>query len=103
MFGCGFNYTQFVGGKTFDSDGRVVKARTLRSIWVTEWDTANATDTGDLLALSIDVADPLTMAWESKLLDSLHELTRKFMSEADGYELLVNAQRRCGPVSFLSC
>ena len=87
-----------LGEKVHNETGHVVAAKSVRVIWVTTWDAnKRATESENkLIGLEYDFADPFTMRWEAKLIDSLGEMADRLEAEGNpgGYGLYYSVARR---------
>ena len=84
MFGTEADYTSFLGGKVRNSSGAVVAASTIIDSWTTEWDPARKVNTSRVVGLDLDLADPLTMEWELKVVDAFLRLAGEIEAEGGG-------------------
>ena len=84
MFGTEADYTSFLGGKVRNSSGAVVAASTIIDSWTTEWDPARKVNTSRVVGLDLDLADPLTMEWELKVVDAFLRLAAEIEAEVSG-------------------
>ena len=84
MFGTEADYTSFLGGKVRNSSGAVVAASTIIDSWTTEWDPARKVNTSRVVGLDLDLADPLTMEWERKVVDAFLRLAGEIEAEGSG-------------------
>ena len=84
MFGTEADYTNFLGGKVRNSSGAVVAASTIIDSWTTEWDPARKVNTSRVVGLDLDLADPLTMEWERKVVDAFLRLAGEIEAEGSG-------------------
>ena len=84
MFGTEADYTSFLGGKVRNSSGAVVAASTIIDSWTTEWDPARKVNTSRVVGLDLDLADPLTMEWERKVVDAFLRLAGEIEAEGGG-------------------
>jgi hypothetical protein len=88
------DFLHFLGGKTYNSTGSVVGARSIIIMWYTEWDPAKLEDTAKIIGFDINLADPFTMQWEADIIKGLMSQTEMLKDEGKGFELYLNFLRR---------
>ncbi|CAG0886016.1 unnamed protein product [Cyprideis torosa] len=76
IFGSTVNYTNFLGGITYDSSGRVAAARVARMLWITHVNLSAITERDNaIIAVGYYVADNVTKSWEKRFIDTFTNYT----------------------------
>ena len=92
IFGYEVDFAKFLGGKRLNESGAVVGATAIRNIWYTEYDPDLVEKSTRLVGMDVDLADPYTMLWEERVINSLLHIAEEY--QGDGYKLLPNIARR---------
>jgi hypothetical protein len=98
VFGYETDFTTHVGLPTLDASGRVIGGKSIRNYWITKWDTTlKSNSTVQLIGIEYDLADPLTMAWEAKVIDAFRTMKEEVRKEKAGFDILFSMTRRFVP------
>ncbi len=94
VFGYETNYTEYLGHVRRNSSGHVVGAKTVRSVWRTEFDPSLLGEWGESdaakVGLELEVADPFTLSYEMKLINLFRNMSEEVPAE---YTLYYRAPR----------
>ena len=93
VFGYETNFTNYLGQVTFNSSGHVVGAKSVRSLWLEEFDPDEIPPTNQILGFDLDAADPFTVNYEAEVIKVLKEWAANRTEESHGYTLYLNAGR----------
>ena len=96
IFSYDTDFTDYLGGQTVNSTGHVIAATAMRSILLATYDADNVKASQKVFGVEFDLADPFTMAWEAKLVESLTNAKAELGEEADGYDLYFRTARSFG-------
>ena len=87
------DFTDFLGDKQLDSSGRVVGAKTMQNIWLTESDLNEKGNSSTVIGVEFNLADPFTMGWERKLSEAFKKHQAKVADGDDGHHMLYRVER----------
>ena len=91
FFGYLTNYTSnYLGQVEKNSSGHVVGAKTIRSIWMEQFNPDDIPPTSELAGFEINQADPFTIGFENEVLKVLNSWQRAREKEGKGYSLYMN-------------
>ena len=93
VFGYKINYTNYLGQVEYNTTGHLVKAKSIRSIWLEEFDPDNIDLASTLIGFDIDKADPFTMGYEAKVIDLMKTWMSVGEKESKGYRFFFNVGR----------
>ena len=65
------DFTDYLGGQKLNATGHVVAATATRSILLATYDASRTAESQKVFGVEFDLADPFTMAWEAKLVETL--------------------------------
>ena len=85
VFGYPTNYTNYLGQVEYNSTGQVVKAGTVRSIWINRFDPESISEEMQLTGFQLEKVDPFTLGYEHAVLDALKKWRREIQQEHGGY------------------
>ena len=90
VFGHETSYRDYLGQVEFNSTGHVVKAKSVRSIWIEQFDPDRITIQQELTGFQAWPVDPLTWMYENELLKVLDMWRNERVTERRGYSLNMN-------------
>ena len=105
IFGYKTNYTSYLGQVQYNSSGHVVKAKSVRSIWLEQFDADKITKSSKLIGFEMFKADPFTMGYETEVIEVMKVWMKIREKEGKGYALFFNVGRSysdeaSGPIEF---
>ena len=105
VFGYKTNYTNYLGQVMHNSTGHVVGAKSIRSIWLEQFDPKDIPPSSKLLGFEVEKADPFTMGYEAEVIGQMKEWKADRDEESKGYDLFINVGRSysdeaSGPIEF---
>ena len=99
IFSYNTDFTDYLGGQTVNTTGHVVAATAMRSILLATYDADKVHKSQKVFGIEFDLADPFTMAWEAKLVETLTDMKAELAKEAGGYNLYFRTARSFGDES----
>ena len=90
VFSYATDFKDYLGDKKVNATGHVVAARAMRSILLATYDVAKVAESKAIFGVEFDVADPFTMAWEAKLVDTLTAVKAELAEEGSAHHSLIS-------------
>ena len=90
IFGHETNYTNYLGQVEYNASGHVVKAKSIRSIWLEKFHPYDGQMDEELLGLSFENVDPFILGYEHEVLNILKSWNIEREEENNGYSLYMN-------------
>ena len=84
------DFTSYLGEKEYNSTGHVVKARSIRSIWLEQFSPEDIPQTRKLTGFEVDQVDPLTLGYEKEVLKVMMKWREDRANEGKGYSFNMN-------------
>ena len=83
----------------------MVRAKTLRSIWLEQFDPLNIPKSSKLIGFEINQADPFTVGYEREVLKVMKEWRDEREAEGNGYSFFMNLglsypEEASGPLEY---
>ena len=105
VFGYKTNYTSYLGQVDYNSTGHVVLAKTIRSIWLEQFDPSDIPKSSKLIGFEINQADPFTIGYEREVLKVMKEWRDERDAEDKGYSFYLNlglsfTEEASGPLEY---
>ena len=94
-YGYDTDYTALLGGVSRDEAGAVVSAESALMVWSTTVPDNVELDTSQGSGVELDLADPVTLAWEQQFIEIVNNMSR----DNDDMVILPNAGRSYGDIS----
>ena len=95
VFGYDTDYTSYLGQVTYNASGQVVSAKSIRSIWLEQFDPKNIPKSSKLFGFEINPADQLTISYEKEVLKVMKRWRDELVVNDKGYSFFMNL-----PISF---
>ena len=93
VFGQAMDYSDLLGTKELDASGRVVGAKTVQSLWITEFDQTKKGNSSTVVGVEFNLADPLTMEWERQLSEEFKRQQEKVDGADDSFRMFFRVER----------
>ena len=90
VFGYSTNYTDYLGQVEYNSSGHVVGAKSIRSIWLEQFDPKKIPESSLLVGFESDQADPFTVGYEEEVLKVMWTWKNEREQEGKGYSFNMN-------------
>lgn len=90
VFGYKTNYSTYLGQVEYNETGHIAKAKSVRSIWLEEFDPENIVASGALKGFESDQADPFTIGYENNVLELMQAWRAQLTKDSKGYSLFMN-------------
>ena len=90
VFGYATNYTNYLGQVEYNETGQVVKAKSVRSIWLEQFDPENIPPSSALKGFEAEEADPFTIGYENEVLKVMKTWRAQLKKDGKGYSLFMN-------------
>ena len=87
VLGYATNYTNYFGEAEYNTSGHLVRARSVRSIWLEQFSPQDIPPSQKLTGFEIDQADTFTLGYEDEVLKLLHKWREDRVEEGKGYSL----------------
>ena len=106
VFGYLTNYSSnYLGQVEINLTGHVVGAKTIRSIWMEQFNPDDIPPTSKLTGFEVNQADPFTIGYENEVLKVLNSWQRARETEGKGYSLFMNLglsynDEASGPIEY---
>ena len=105
VFGHNTNFINYLGRIEYNLTGHVVRAKSIRSIWLERFNPDNIPPTDKLGGVQLDQVDPFTLGYENEVLRALKEWRDKRDKEDGGYSLNMNlglsySTEASGPIKY---
>ena len=85
------DYTSYLGEKEYDNTtGHVVKAKSIRSIWLEQFSPKDIPPTRKLVGFEVDQVDPFTLGYEYEVLKVMNKWREDRAKEGKGYSFNMN-------------
>ena len=88
VFSYATNFKDYLGDKKVNATGHVVAAKAMRSILLATYDAAKVAESKAIFGVEFDLADPFTMAWEAKLVETLTAVKAELAEEGSAHHYL---------------
>ena len=95
VFGYETDYTSYLGQVTYNTSGQVVNAKSIRSIWLEQFDPENIPKSSKLFGFEIHPADPFTISYEKEVLKVMKRWRDELEVKDKDYSFFMNL-----PISF---
>ena len=105
VFGYKTNYVNYLGRVERNSTGHVVGAKSIRNIWLEEFQPDNIVTSNKISGLQLDLVDPFTLGYEHEVLKILMAWRDEKEQEDSGYNLYMNlglsfSTEAGGPITY---
>ena len=106
VFGYLTNFSSnYLGQVEYNLTGHVVSAKTVRSIWMEQFNPDDIPPTSKLTGFEVNQADPFTIGYENEVLQVLKSWQRSRETEGKGYSLYMNLglsynEEASGPIEY---
>ena len=87
VFGYPTNYSNYLGQVKYNATGQVVGAKSVRSIWLGQFDPESISESTQLTGFQLEQVDPFTLGYEHAVLDAMKEWRKEIQEEDNGYAL----------------
>ncbi len=96
VFGYPFDFSEMLGMPSFDEETgqMVVGAKSMLAVFLSNSNEKDAKESNKLIGVDFKLADPVTMAWEQRLIEVLLAEQKRFDAEGGGYRMLIAVERR---------
>ena len=84
IFGYETNFTNYLGQVKYNSSGHAVAAKSVRSMWLEQFDPDNIPPTSKILGFDLDKVDPFTMGYEAEVIKLMKEWRAERSEEGKG-------------------
>ena len=106
VFGYKTNYSSnYLGQVKYNITGHVVSAKTIRSIWLEQFNPEDIPPTNKITGFEVNRADPFTIGYENEVLKVLKSWQIALEAEGKGYSLYMNLglsynDEASGPIEY---
>ena len=90
VLGYDTDYTSYLGEKEYNDTGHVVRARSIRNIWLEQFSPKDILPTQKLTGFEIDQVDPFTLGYETEVLKVMKKWREDRAKEGKGYSFNMN-------------
>ena len=90
VFGYPANFANYLGSVEYNLTGHVVKAKSIRSIWLEQFDPNNIPPSRNLFGFEVEPVDSFTYGYEEEVLKTLKIWSNERQNEEKGYSLFMN-------------
>ena len=89
VFGYPTNYTNYLGQVEYNATGHMVGAKSVRSIWLGQFDPENIPQTTQLTGFQLEQVDPFTLGYEHAVLNAMKKWRKKIREEDSSYSFVM--------------
>ena len=90
VFGYPVNYINYLGSVEYNSTGNAITARSIRSVWLEQFDPNNIPPSRNLFGFEVEPVDSFTYGYEEEVLKMLKKWSVERDDEEKGYSLFMN-------------